>query len=99
MKVFISYKTKGTMRVTGLKYSNQRAQGGTPCREPHREKRGVYEVPCKACHLSYIGEMKCTLRVRIGQHKQAVKQGNPNNGIAVHTHQYSNMLSTGMVPK
>ena len=40
-----------------------------------RKREVVYEVPCKECHLSYIGETKCTLRVRIGEHKQAVKQG------------------------
>ena len=58
------------------------------------EKREVvYEVPCTACHLSYTGEMKCTLRVRIGQHKQTVKQGDPNNGIAVHTHQFQHAIN------
>ena len=26
------------------------------------------------------------LKVRLGEHKQAVKRGNPKNGIAVHAH-------------
>ena len=52
-----------------------------------KEKRVVYEIPCKECHLSYIGETKRTLRARIGEHKQAVKRGDPRNGIAVHVHQ------------
>ena len=27
------------------------------------------------------------LRVRFGEHKQAVKKGNPKNGVAVHAHE------------
>ena len=54
---------------------------------PEERKRGVvYEVPCKECSKTYIGETKRTLKVRLGEHKQAVKRGNPKNGIAVHAH-------------
>ena len=42
----------------------------------------VYEVPCKECHQTYIGETKRTLKVRLGEHKQPVK-----NGIAVHAYE------------
>ena len=51
-----------------------------------RRKGVVYEVPCKECDKRYIGETKRTLKVRLGEHKQAVKRGDPKNGIAVHTH-------------
>ena len=52
---------------------------------PDERKRGVvYEVLCKEYKKTYVGEMKRTLRVK---HKQAVKKGNPKNGIAVHAHE------------
>ena len=37
-----------------------------------RKKGVVYEVPCKDCRNTYVGETKGTLRVRLGEHKQAV---------------------------
>ena len=57
------------------------------CTPKEKKREVVYEVPCKECHLTYIGETKRTLKVRIGEHKQAAKQGDPRNGIAVHAHQ------------
>ena len=63
------------------------------CILEEKKSEVVYEVPCKECHLSYIGETKCTLRVRIGEHKQAVKRGDPRNGIAVHAHQSQHAIN------
>ena len=39
------------------------------------------------CYHTYIGETKRTLKVRLGEHKQAVKRGDPKNGITVHAHE------------
>ena len=48
------------------------------------KRRGaVYEVPCKKCCKTYIGETKRTYKVRLSEHKQAVKRGDPKNGIAI----------------
>ncbi len=47
----------------------------------------MYEVPCKDCNKVYIGETKRTLKVRLWEHKQAVKRGDPKNGIAVYAHE------------
>ena len=56
-------------------------------------KRGVvYEVPCKECHQTYIRETKRTLKVRLGEHKQAVKRGDPKNSIAVHAHESNHTI-------
>ena len=59
---------------------------------PDERKRSVvYEVPYKDCHHTYIDETKRTLKVRI-QQKQAVKLGDPRNGIAVHSHEQSHAI-------
>ena len=53
------------------------------------KRRGVvYKVPCKDCSKTYVyvGEIKRTLKVRLGEHKQVVKRGDPKNGIAEHAH-------------
>ena len=49
-----------------------------------KKKEVVYQVPCKDCPKVYIGETKRTLKIRISEHKQAVKKGGEKNGIAVH---------------
>ena len=60
---------------------------------PEERKKGVvYEVPCKKCHQTFIGETKRTIKVRHGEHKQAVKCGDPKNGIAIHAHELSHMI-------
>ena len=54
---------------------------------PKEKKEVVYQVPCKDCRKVYIGEAKRrSLKVRISEHKQAVKKGDEKNGIAVHAH-------------
>ena len=55
-------------------------------RIPEERKRGVvYKVPCKECSKTYVGETKRTLKVRLLEHKQAVKRGDHRNGIAIYT--------------
>ena len=44
----------------------------------------VYQIPCNNCDYVYTGESKRTLKVRLTEHKWAVKMSDPNNGIAVH---------------
>ena len=62
-------------------------------RIPEERKRGVvYKVPCKECHQTYIGETKRTLKVRLSEHKQAVKRGDPKKGITVHALESSHMI-------
>ena len=54
---------------------------------PEEKKKEVaYQVPCKDCRKVYVGETKRTLKIRISEHKQAVKKGDEKNGIAVHAH-------------
>ena len=53
---------------------------------------GGFAYHCKECHQTYIRETKKTLKVRLSEHKQAVKRGDPKNGIAVHAHESSHMI-------
>ena len=57
-----------------------------------KKKEVVYQVPCKDCPKVYIGETKRTLKIRISEHKQAVKKGDETNGIAVHAHTTNNNI-------
>ena len=53
-------------------------------RTPEQKQTGVvYEVPCKDCPEGYVGETKRTLKVRMSEHRQAVRRGDPKNSIAV----------------
>ena len=47
---------------------------------PEEKKKGVmYEVPCKDCHRVHIGVTKRTQKVRLGEHNEAVRRGDPKN--------------------
>ena len=63
---------------------------------PMEKKRNVvYEVPCRDCQLTYIGETKRTLKKRMTEHKCAVKTGDPRNGIAVHVQKTQHSIDWG----
>ena len=47
-----------------------------------KQTRVVYEVPCKDCLEVYVGETKRTLKVRLSEHRQTVRRGDPKNSIA-----------------
>ena len=42
----------------------------------------VYKIPCE-CGRVYVGETGRTLKQRVTKHKQAVKNAESNNGLAV----------------
>ena len=67
---------------------------------PEQKQTGVvYEIPCKDCPEVYVGETKRTLKVRLSEHRQAVKRGDPKNGIAVHVQKTNYTASTGKAPQ
>ena len=54
---------------------------------PWREEEGSgIPGPFKDCNKVYIGKAKRTLKIRVSKHKQAVRNDNQKNGIAVHAH-------------
>ena len=63
-------------------------------RTPEQKQTGVvYEIPCKDCPEVYVGETKRTLKVRLSEHRQAVKRGDPKNGIAVHVQKTNHCIN------
>ena len=74
--VRVAFKSHGTQRRTLMRVKNARPE--------LKMKEVVYEVPCKDCKFSYIGETRRNLKKRLMEHKAAVRRGDRNNGIVVH---------------
>ena len=54
--------------------------------QPTMDIKGViYQIPCSSCPAVYTGETGRTLKVRMVEHKRAVRMGDVNNGLAVHS--------------
>ena len=63
-------------------------------RTPEQKQTGVvYEILCKDFPEVYVGETKRTLKVRLSEHRQAVKRGDPNNSIAVHVQKANHCIN------
>ena len=73
--VRVVFKSHGILCRTLMRVKNARQL---------KMKEVVYEVPCKDCECSYIGETGRNLQKRLTEHKAAVRKGDRNNGIAVH---------------
>ena len=70
------FKPSNTLRQSPVHVKN---------RLPEEKKRSVvYQVPCKGCDQVYIGETKRNLKIRLAEHRQAVRRGDDKNGIVVH---------------
>jgi len=57
--------------------------------EPNNRQGAVYKIKCSDCQASHIGETGRKLNPRLTEHKQATRNGDANNHIAVH-HQLTN---------
>jgi hypothetical protein len=60
-----------------------------PSRPRETEKNVVYQIPCKDCEGSYIGESCRCLAKRVEEHKKAVKTYDQANGVARHAWEHS----------
>ena len=84
LRVKATFKPQSTLKQLLMKVKQEMPK--------KKKKEVVYQVPCKDCLKVYIGETKRTLKTRISEHKQAVKKGDENNGIAVHAHTTSHYI-------
>ena len=63
-------------------------------RTPEQKQTGVvYEVLCWDCPEVYVGETMRTLKVRLSERREAVRQGDPKNGIAVHVQKTNHCIN------
>ena len=75
LPVRIAFTSKGTL-------GNMLTQVKTPI--PPFEKTGViYAIHCE-CGGTYIGETGRAFKIRMSEHKRAIKIGDHNNAISVH---------------
>ena len=74
----ITYVEKQRSLGTFKKESNR------PITSKLSETGVVYNIPCKQCDKSYIGQTSRELKTRIAEHQYAIKKRNMNNSIARH---------------
>ena len=55
-----------------------------PSKDSEKCGGGVYQIPCRSCKKSYIGESGRELKKRIQEHKYGIITHNPKSGIATH---------------
>ena len=61
---------------------------------PEQKQTGVvYEVPCKDCLELHVGETKRTLKVRLSEHRQSERLGDPKSGIPVHVQKANHCIN------
>ena len=64
-------------------------------RIPDDKRKGVvFEIPCSHYDHVYVGETTRTLKRRISEHKQVVKNFNQINGVAVHAHRHNHNITS-----
>ena len=77
------FKSQGTLHQTLTRVKTPR---------PEMKKNMIYEIPCKDCNMSYIGETGRSLQKRMTEHKAAVRRGDQKNGVAVHVQKYDHRV-------
>ena len=78
------FKPPATLKQSLVKLNARIAQ--------EREKAVVYQIHCGDCDEVCVGETKRTLKVRLPEHRQAVRRGDTKNGIAVHVQQSQHVI-------
>jgi hypothetical protein len=52
---------------------------------PPHDKGGIYQLSCKTCNLSYVGQTRCSsLKVRYQEHIRHFRTNNPQSAFAQH---------------
>jgi hypothetical protein len=51
---------------------------------PPHNKGGVYQLTCKTCNLSYVGQTSRKLKTRLQEHIRHIKTNNPQSAYAEH---------------
>jgi hypothetical protein len=56
----------------------------TGCKTPPHNKGGIYQLSCKTCNLSYVGQTSRSLKVRYQEHIRYIRTNNPQSAFAQH---------------
>ena len=78
---------KHTNVKIGFRCRNTIAQLTKPATEnsiPPYNKGGVYQLICKSCDFSYIGQIRRNLKTRFQEHIRYIKTNNPQSAYAQH---------------
>ena len=98
---------KHTNIKIGFRCHNTTAQLTKPAtvrKVPHHSKRGIYQLTCKSCNLSYVGQTSHSLKIRFQQHLRYIRSNNPQSAYTHHIlhnqHEYGTMnnLMTPLKP-
>jgi len=71
---------------------------------PTHNKGGIYQLTCKSCNMSYIGQTSRSLKIRFQEHIRYIRSNNPQSTYAQHIlhnqHEYGtlNELMTLLKP-
>ncbi|KAJ7319987.1 hypothetical protein JRQ81_019498 [Phrynocephalus forsythii] len=72
----------------GCKATTSERGGANILRNPkdkiELENQGVYEIPCKVCPATYIGQTNRRISARIAEHKNAVKKEEKSSSLFQH---------------
>ena len=52
--------------------------------DPQLKRNILYRIPCKNCDFVYHGQTKRSFKIRKGEHRDAVKNEDPNSKLAQH---------------
>ena len=55
---------------------------------PQPTEAGLYRIPCKRCPAVYLGETARSLKVRLSEHKRALRKDDPLSTLAQHRTQF-----------
>ena len=59
---------------------------------PNSDQNIIYNIPCKDCNLSYIGQTSKPLTERVQRHKYEVRQAFTTNSLYNHIHQHDHRI-------
>ena len=94
-KLNIAFRTTNTIADKTKSKNNQDTDN--PVDSTHHNKSGIYQLTCRTCDKSYIGQTNRNIAVRYSEHSRYIRTNNPQSAYAEHIlknrHEYSSLLN------